>query len=158
MGSPVNDNRGDKVLSFVNKSQLKFLNDGRHTRISSTWKSAIDITIASPSVQPILSWNVTDSPLCCDHCMITVNIQSKIAEPQTTIRKFNTKRANWHPFTSIEAWKEVTNPNQSQSAEALTKDFYRKKKTNFRKICLTSDRKKTLFQPLVEWSTTKNKR
>ena len=64
--------------------------------------------------------------LCSDYCMITVNIQSKNSEPQTIITKFNINKANCHLFTSTEAWKEVTNPNQSQSAEALTKDFQKK--------------------------------
>ena len=60
--------------------------------------------IASPSLQPILSWNVTDSPLCSEHCMITVNIQSKSSELQTTITKFNINKVNWHLLTSNEAW------------------------------------------------------
>ena len=80
-----------------------------------------------PSLQLILSWNVTDSPKCSNHCMITVNIQSKNSEPQTTITKFNTNKANWHLFTSNETWKKVTNPVTSQSAEVLTEDFYKKK-------------------------------
>ena len=58
--------------------------------------------------------------------MIAVNIQSKSSEPQTTITKFNINKANWHLFTSNEAWKEVTNTNPLQSVEALTNDFYKK--------------------------------
>ena len=84
-GNPVNDKRGDKVLSFIDKNQLKVLNDGRHTRKSGTSKSVIDLTIAFISLQSILSWNAADSPFCNDHCMITVNIQSKNSEPRTTI-------------------------------------------------------------------------
>ena len=121
-GSPVDDNRGDNVLSFINKNQLNILNDRRHTRTSGTLNSAID-----PFLQPILSWNVIDSPACSDHWMITVNIQSKNSGPQTAITKFNINKANWHLFTSNEAWKEVTNPNRSQSTEAQTKYFHKKK-------------------------------
>ena len=58
--------------------------------------------------------------------MITVKIQSKNSELQTAITKFNMNKAHWHLFTSNETWKEVTNPNRPQSAEALTKDFYKK--------------------------------
>ena len=58
---------------------------------------------------------------------MTVKIQSKNSEPQTTITKFTINIANWDLFTSNEAWKKVTNPNRSQSAEALTEDFYKKK-------------------------------
>ena len=80
-GSQVNDNRGQKGLSIINKNQLNNSKDGRHTRRSNTSISAIDLTIASPSLQPILSWNVTNNLLCSDHYMITVNIHSKISEP-----------------------------------------------------------------------------
>ena len=104
-GSLVNDNRGDKVLTFFNKNQRNILNDGRHTRTSGTLKSAIDLTIASPSLQPILYWNVTDRPSCSDHCMITVNFQSENSESETTITKFNINKDNWHLSTSNEAWE-----------------------------------------------------
>ena len=87
-----------------------------------------------PSLQAITSWNVTDIPSCSDHRMITVNIQSKISEPQTKITKFNINKANSHLFTSNEAWKEVTNPNRTQSAESRTKIFSIKK-SKYRKIC-----------------------
>ena len=55
-GNPANDNRGCPVLNSINKNQLNFLNDGRHTRTSDTSKSAIDLTIACPLVtaHPIL--------------------------------------------------------------------------------------------------------
>ena len=125
--SPVNDNRENKVLIFVNKNQPNILNDGGHRSASGISKTAIDLTIASPSLQPILHWSVTDSPLSSDYYMKTVNIQSKDSEPQTIITKININKANLHLLTWNEAWKEVTNPNWSQSAEALTKDFYKKK-------------------------------
>ena len=94
------------------------------TRISGTSTSAIDLIIASPSLQPILSWNVTDSPKCSDHCMITVNIQSKNSERKITITKFNINKAKWHLFTSNETWKKIT------------------KNLNLREICNTNDRNK----------------
>ena len=75
---------------------------------------------------PILPWNVTDSSKCSDHYVNTASIQNKNSESQTTITKFNINKANWHLFTSNETWKEVTNPVRSQSAEALTKDLYKK--------------------------------
>ena len=56
-GSPLNDNRGRKVLNSISTNQLNILNDGRHTGTSGTSKSAIDLTISSPSLQPILSRN-----------------------------------------------------------------------------------------------------
>ena len=125
-GGLANDNRGCQVINFINKNQLNILNDGRHTRTSGNSKSTIDLTITSPSLQPIPSWNVTDSPLSSEHCVITVNIQIKNSEPQTTITKFNINKANWHLYTSNEAWEKATNLNRSQTAETLTEDFYKK--------------------------------
>ena len=69
-------------------------------------------------------WNVTENPSSSDHCLITKNVQSKNSEPRSTIRKLNINKANWHLFTSKEAWKQVKNPNLSQFAEVLTEDFY----------------------------------
>ena len=43
---PVHDNRGEKVLSFIDKNELKILNEGGHTTTLGTSKSAIDLTIA----------------------------------------------------------------------------------------------------------------
>ena len=94
MGKPVNDNIGDKVLSLINKNQLNILNDGIRTRTSGTSKWANDLTIASPSLQPILSLNVTDTPLRSDHCKITVYVQRNNSEPQITITKSNINEAS----------------------------------------------------------------
>ena len=76
-GSPVNDNRGDNVLSFINKNQLNILNDVSHTRTSGASIPVIDLTIETPSSQPILSWNVTDSLLCSDHCTISCKLSKQ---------------------------------------------------------------------------------
>ena len=133
MGKSINENIGYQVLYFTKK--LNVLNNGRHI-----WTSRTSIRKLT-SLKSILSWNVTDSPLSSDHCVITVSIQSKKSEPQTIITKFNINEAKQHLSTSNEAWKQVTNQNQSQSAEALTKDFYIKT-LNFFKISYTSDRTK----------------
>ena len=55
-GSPVNDNRGDKVLTFNDKNRINNLNYGGHTRTSVTSKSAVDLTLASTffTAHPIL--------------------------------------------------------------------------------------------------------
>ena len=123
-GSSANDNKGCHVLSFISKKQLNILVDGKHTGTSGTSKSAVDHTITSPFLQPILHWNVTDSPLSYDDYMVTVSVQSKNSEPHTTITKFNINKTNCYLLTSNEAWRKTTNPNWPQSAEALTEDFY----------------------------------
>ena len=84
--------------------------------------------LTCPSLQPIPSWNDTDSPLSSDDFVITVSVQSKNSEPQSTITKFNIKNANWQLFTSNQTWKPVTVSNRSQSLQSLTKI---KKKSKF---------------------------
>ena len=120
--SSANDNRGCQVLFFINKNQLHILNHGRQTRTSITSKLSIVLTIAPPSLQPILSWIVTHSPLCTDHCVITLNIQSEKSEPRITITKLNINKASCELISSNEAWMKVTIPNRSQLAEPLTED------------------------------------
>ena len=90
--------------------------------------------------------------------MITVNIQSKNSEPQTTVTKFNINKANWHLFMSDESWKKVTNPNRSQSAEALTKDFYKNLQTSAKSAIQVIDIKKHLLKPSWSSQLQKNKR
>ena len=89
--------------------------------------------------------------------MITGNVQSKNSEPQTTTTKFKINKADWHLFTSSEAWKKVTNPNRSQSAEVLTENFYKKKFKIFRNLLYQWQEKKILPQALLEKSNTKIK-
>ena len=108
----------------MQKHQLNLTNDGGHTRATDTSKSAIELTIISPSLQPILSWNISDSPVDSDHCVITTNIPTRSREPQSTIAKFNMNETDLHLFTSNEVWKQTTNPNFLKSAEALTENFY----------------------------------
>ena len=63
-----------------------------------------------------------------------------------------------HLYTSNEAWKKVTNPNRSQSAEALTEDFYKKNQISEKSaVPVIEIEKKTLPQALVEQWTTKIK-
>ena len=113
---------------FINKNQINILNDGRHTRTSGNSKSAIDLTIASSSLQPILSSNVTDSPLCADYCMITVNIQSKNFEPKLQSQNSTSIKQTGTSLHQMKAWKELAHLSRSQSAEALTKDMHKKSK------------------------------
>ena len=65
--------------------------------------------------------------------------------------------AGGHFLTSNEAWKKVTNLNRSQTAEALTEDFYNKIQISSKFAIPVIEIKKTLPQALVELSTTKTK-
>ena len=83
-----------------------------------------------PLLQPILCWNVADSPLSSDHSLITVSVRSKNFEPQTPTTKFNINNVNGLLFSSFETWKRNTNPYRSQNAEAIIESFYKKKKSS----------------------------
>ena len=105
-----------------------------------------------PSLQSILSLNVKDSLLSSDNCVITLNVQSKNSEPQTTITIFNINEISWRLFKPIEAWKKVINPNWSQSVEAITEDFYKKNQNFFKNYF------KKFPRALAKQSITKIKR
>ena len=99
-GNPVKDNRRYQALNFINNNQLNILNDGRHTRTSGNPKLETVLT-----AHPILECQ-RQYPLSSDHCVITVNVQRKILEPQSTIIKFNTNEVSWQLFTSNETWNK----------------------------------------------------
>ena len=52
------------------------------TRTSGTSKSTFYLTMTSSFLQPILSWNSTDSPSSSDYCVLTVNVKRKIQNPK----------------------------------------------------------------------------
>ena len=54
-GNNSTDSRGHKVMDFAQKHQVNILNDGRHTRTDGFSRTAIDLTIVSPSIQHILT-------------------------------------------------------------------------------------------------------
>ena len=121
-GNLVIDIRECQVLNFINENPPNVLNNEGYTRTSGTSKSAVDALFTAHS---LLKFH-RESTLSNDHCVISVKILSRSSEPRTAITKFNMNKANWHLLTSKEAWKQTTNPNRSQFAEALTEDFYKK--------------------------------
>ena len=99
--------------------------EGRHSRTTGTSRSANDLTGVSPSLQPILSRNVSDISHDINHCVIIINIRTRNREPQSIITKFNTIKVDWHLFTSNEVWKPATSPNLLHSTKTLTDNIYR---------------------------------
>lgn len=125
-GNNSTDSRGHKVMDFAQKHQVNILNDGRHTRTDGFSRTAIDLTIVSPSIQHILTWNVTDSPLDSDHCLITINIQNENLNTPTKIKKYNIRKADWHNYKSNEIWTQTTISTENRSARQLKEELYGK--------------------------------
>jgi len=125
-GSPTTDTRGNQVMKFIQDNNLNLLNDGRPTRTSGNSSSAIDLTLVSPQLHPLLDWSVTDSPLDSDHCLITIDLQNDITncEPPKTI--LNIRKADWTKFQNSTAWEIDTEEFEHEDARSLTQVFYEK--------------------------------
>ena len=79
-------------MGCVTKNQLNILNDGRHIIPWGTSNSAMNFTIASPLYSPSYREMLQTVLSSSVHHVITVNVQSKSSEPQTTVTKFNIKK------------------------------------------------------------------
>ena len=68
------DNRGVILERIVTDKNLCVLNNGAPTRIGYNSESAIDITICTATLTPLIDWTVSASPGDSDHCPIYVAI------------------------------------------------------------------------------------
>lgn len=98
-----------KFVDNIIDSPFYLLNDGQITRIPDNPNhkpTAIDLTLVSPSIAPICTWNPCSDPLNSDHLpiLITLNFKSSITQNQTSnnnMPKFNFKKADWEKFNML---------------------------------------------------------
>ena len=103
-GSPVNNRRGNIVENALTQSDLCILNDGRPTHFSTHGTfSHIDLSCCSPSLFPIISWNISDDLYNSDHypILLTLNLTRNNNNKEKIIPKFVLKHANWNQFSEI---------------------------------------------------------
>ena len=119
-GCNTDDTRGRCVRNFIETQDLILLNNGSPTRIGHQSETAIDLSLASPSISPSLEWQVLSSVLDSDHCPITIALEDE--EPPNTSYLLM-KQANWELFRTSSAWSTLPS-NPPGNAEALD-NFYR---------------------------------
>ena len=94
------DQRGDTIADAIDNSEFGVLNDPVPTRIMGTTKSSPDITLASASLFPNVTWKV-EIALPSDHLPITITINRKIQKSISSKRTFvNFSKADWVSYTS----------------------------------------------------------
>ena len=124
-GSESTDARGLIVERTVDSNNLNILNNGLPTRIAYNSESAIDLTIISPVLEPLLQWSVAPTPLDSDHCPIFVNIMGDRPEEENT-KRLNIKRADWTLYENSRLWEDLPIDISNISNENLLLQLYDK--------------------------------
>lgn len=113
-GSDRTDNRGRIIERFCSQKNLFIANDGSHTHVPFQINhnaSAIDVTMVSPSLAPVVSWKTSDDPLGSDHLPLLISCNLK--SPTFFIpSRYIFGKADWSNY-SIEANLEHINFNVS---------------------------------------------
>lgn len=122
-GCDTTDARGRIIENVVNTNNLNIINDGRPTRITHNSSTAIDISICSPQIEPLLDWNVLSSPMDSDHNPIILTWSSNQNEENNT--RFNYKLANWDNYKNHRTWTNIPD-NVDDDCESSVNLFYEK--------------------------------
>lgn len=121
-GSDRTDNRGKIIEKFCYQSNLFIANDGSHTHVPFQVNhnmSAIDVTMVSPSLAPVITWKTNDDPLGSDH--IPLLISCNLKSPTFFIpSRYIFAKANWNQY-AIDA--NLTDINLDNSSEKILEDI-----------------------------------
>lgn len=101
-GCTYTDNRGKTIEQFLDISDLILLNNGtptRHNPINGNF-SAIDLSIATPSITPAIEWDTLTSYSGSDHWPILLTLFN-ITPQSEPINKWRLKKPNWELFSSL---------------------------------------------------------
>ena len=97
------ENRGTILEEILTDKNLCILNSGASTRICCNSESAIDITLCTATLTPIIAWTVSTSPGGSDHCPIHIAIMKQNLLIDTQITYLNYKRTDWTKDTNDES-------------------------------------------------------
>ena len=98
------DNRGTIPEKIIRDKNLCILNNGAPTRIGYNSESAIDITICSAALTPLIDWSVSTSPGDSDHCPIQKKIMKQNTAHIAQTVSWNYKKADWLIFSNDKVW------------------------------------------------------
>lgn len=101
-GCSISNANGVQLLEILDERNLCVLNTGEPTRrtLLNENRSAIDLSICSPSLASLLSWKPLSSTFGSDHFPILINtpIKCKESSRKTPRCKYNLNNANWDEF------------------------------------------------------------
>ena len=110
----------EKILTDKN---ICISNSGASTRIGYNSESAIDVTLCTATLTPIMDWTVSTSPGDSDPCPIHIAIMKQNLLNDTQITYLNYKRADWTKYTNDESWKNFPDVATVEN-EQLIIDLY----------------------------------
>lgn len=103
-GSHTTDTRGKILEKIVDKENLIVINNGDPTRININTGSftAIDLTLACPSLAPLLEWKVDTNVCSSDHWPILIKMRNRNDNQNTTVStKWNLRNPDWKFFQDL---------------------------------------------------------
>lgn len=149
-GSSKTDYYSLSLLEVVDESDLCIINDGTPTRRVSPLQdpnSAVDLTICSPSLAPLLSWQVLTQSHGSDHFPILISIPNRVIPTRNfnPSLKYRLSDVDWSSFaTCLESKINLLTPtnstnlidNYSKFIESVTssadENFPQKKPYNYK--------------------------
>ena len=114
--------RGRILENFAEVNELEILNSGAPTRLEYNTETCIDLTIATPTLRPLLQWTVTTTPRDSDHIPIVLNILNERQRGGQTTRRYM-KKADRVKYRESEAWKPLDMDMSSMSNEEILLDL-----------------------------------
>lgn len=114
-GSRITDHRGIVVEDFIDYHDLRLVNTTDHgpTYVGPRGSTNIDVTLTKEYDIELVTWRLVKGETMSDHHMIRFDIETERPNiTQTTMRRFNTKKANWNKFDAL-LLQEHTNTNYS---------------------------------------------
>ena len=122
----------NRLVENIVDSSLYLLNNGNITRIPDICKhraTAIDLSLVSPDLVPLASWETLEDTLGSDHLPIIICFKDKQRSLNDDINddfipKFNYKKADWDKFQNILAAQDFDkdiNNNVNDMYEAFKK-------------------------------------
>ena len=123
-GCCTNTDRGGKVIEqFLLEKNLNILNTGIATRQGyNNSETAIDLTICSPQIQPLLKWDVYPTPRASDHFPILISILGSEKRDIPTFRNF--KKADWLLYENHQTWNEIPQEFPKENLRRTVDDLY----------------------------------
>lgn len=125
-GSQTRDNRGKIWEDLIDEFNLTIMNDGTATHFSSAYQSfsAIDLTLASPSLAPLLSWKTLEDLHHSDHFPIICNLVNLPRQQQGIRKKWNQEHADWNNFSNeIQLSDAFSHAPIDELVEHITKEI-----------------------------------
>ena len=103
--------RGKLLRTIFEDESLNILNTGEATCITNMTTSAIDLSVASITISPLMSWYVLESPFGSDHYPIKITMDTPVDTPSshTYKTKYNFKKADWFKFFNHKVWFDLPN-------------------------------------------------